>query len=182
MDFIASQRDMSNAYIGGAAGVFVSGLAWGISGVIATVVSDTAGIAALFIGGMFIFPLSIGLSKLYKRSGKHAQNNALKHLAFENLAILFVGLFLAFTLAKIDIRFFYPVMLFAIGTRYLSFQTLYGLKTYWLLGILLILSGGFLLLYRLPFVTGAFIGSAIEIVFSFILFKQSNNADVSAAA
>lgn len=179
MDFIASQKDMNNAYIGGAAGVFVSGIVWGISGGVATLVSNTAGIAALFIGGMFIFPLSIALSKLYKRSGKHAHNNALKHLAFENLAILFVGLFLAFTLAKIDMQLFYPIMLLAIGTRYLSFQTLYGLKTYWLLGAVLIVSGGLLLMSSLPFTAGAFIGSAIEIIFSLILFKQSHNEDVS---
>lgn len=182
MDFIASQRDMNKAYIGGATGVFASGLVWGLSGIIAVVISNMAGMAALFIGGMFIFPLSIGLSKLYKRSGKHDPNNALKHLAFENLAILFVGLFLAFTVAKTDFQFFFPIMLLAIGTRYLSFQTLYGLKSYWILGVLLMLSGVSILVLNLPFVAGAFIGSAIEIIFSFILFKQSNNADVSAAA
>jgi len=181
MDFRESQRDMNASYIGGATGVLASGLVWGISGIVAVIVSNIASMAALFIGGMFIFPLSILFSKLCKRSGKHAQNNALKHLAVENLGILFVGLFLAFAVAQIEIRFFYPVMLLAIGTRYLTFQTLYGLKSYWLLGGALILAGAFALVSSLPFAAGAFIGSTIEIAFSFVLFKQSK-ADVSTTA
>ena len=176
MDFIASQRDMNNAYLGGATGVLASGLIWGVAGVIAVLVSNTARMLALFFGGMLIFPLSVVFSKLAKRTGKHAQNNALKHLAIENLGVLFVGLFLAFAVAQVNSNFFYPIMLLSIGARYLMFQTLYGLTAYWLLGGVLILAGALVLVFQLPFVYGAFIGSAIEMVFSLIVYKQSQAA------
>ena len=54
MDFIASQRDMNNAYLGGATGVLASGLIWGIAGLFAVQVSHTVGMLALFFGGMLI--------------------------------------------------------------------------------------------------------------------------------
>ena len=72
-------------------------------------------------------------------------------------------------------------MLLSIGARYLMFQTLYGLKSYWLLGGSLILAGALVLVLKLPFASGAFIGSAIEIGFSLVLFKQSIKANVQAA-
>ncbi len=174
MDFREFQKDMNRSYMGGATGVLASGLAWGVAGIFGIAISSSASMGALFIGGMFIFPLAIFFSKLLKRSGQHAPNNALKHLAIEGLGILFVGLFLAFVVAQLKLAFFYPIMLLVIGTRYLTFQTLYGLKTYWFLGGVLILAGAMALMFDLPFIAGAFIGSTIEIVFSFILFHRSN--------
>ena len=181
MDFKESQKDMNTSYFGGATGVLASGLVWGIAGIVGIAVSISASIGSLFIGGMFIFPLAILFSKLLKRSGQHAATNALKHLAIEGLGILFVGLFLAFVVAQLKLEFFYPIMLLVIGTRYLTFQTLYGLRTYWFLGGLLILAGAMALVFNLPFIAGAFIGSIIEIVFSFILFNRSK-VDVQSAA
>lgn len=181
MDFKESQKDMNKSYIGGATGVFASGLIWGVAGIVGIVASNTASIWALFIGGIFIFPLSILFSKLLKRSGQHAPSNVLKHLAIEGLGILFVGLFLAFVVAQIKLELFYPIMLLVIGTRYLTFQTLYGLRTYWFLGGLLILAGAIALVFNLPFIAGAFIGGIIEIVFSFILFNRSK-VNVQSAA
>ena len=176
MDFKESQKDMNTSYFGGATGVLASGLAWGVAGIVGIAVSSNASMGALFIGGMFISPLATFFSKLFKRSGQHAPTNALNHLAIEGLGILFVGLFLAFVVAQLKLEFFYPIMLLVIGTRYLTFQTLYGLRTYWFLGGLLILAGGMALMFNLPFIAGAFIGSLIEIMFSFILFHRSKVA------
>ena len=173
MDFIASQNDMNTSYYGGATGVLASGLVWGMAGLVGITVSNIASMVTLFIGGMLIFPFSILLSKMLKRSGKHASSNSLRHLAIESLGILFVGLFLAFVIAQTQMTFFYPIMLLAIGTRYLTFQTIYGLKTYWLLGGTLILAGTTSLFFNLQFIAGAVIGSGIEIAFSFLLFNLS---------
>lgn len=174
MDFNTFQKDMREAYFGGATGVLASGLVWGISGVVGIYLSAFASMITLFIGGMFIFPLSILFSKLLKRTGKNSSNNGLKYLAIESLGILFVGLFLAFVIAQFKVAFFYPIMLLIIGARYLTFQTLYGLKTYWVLGVLLILFGAMALIFNLPFIAGAFIGSVIEIIFALVLFKQNS--------
>ena len=71
MIFTDAQKDMDYSYYGGATGVLVSGLIWCIAGLIGLTYSTQASMYALFIGGMFIFPLSMLMSKVLKRSGKH---------------------------------------------------------------------------------------------------------------
>ncbi len=173
MNFKESQENMNAAYYGGATGVLASGIIWCSAGLVGIVFSNTASMAALFIGGTLIFPLSVLLSKGLNRSGKHAHNNPLRHLAIEGLGVLFVGLFLAFSVAQFNTNLFYPIMLLIIGARYLTFQTLYGLKVYWFLGGALILAGFLSTILSPPFVFGAFLGGIIEILFSLIIFKQS---------
>ncbi len=56
-------------------------------------------------------------------------------------------------------------MLMMIGVRYLMFQTVYGNKLYWLLGVTLIIAGMFCILLGAPFIIGAFIGGITELVF-----------------
>lgn len=176
-----SQADMRSAYFGGATGVLVSGLVWLLAGAMALQYSNTASMLTLFVGGMFIFPLSIVLSKVLKRSGKHSSDNPLGKLALETTAILFIGLFIAFCVAQIKIEWFYPIMLLAIGVRYLAFQTLYGLKSYWVLGLALILSGGVCMMFKADFAIGPVIGGVIEILFSIVLFKQSSKPSIQTA-
>jgi hypothetical protein len=98
MTFTEAQRDMDYAYFGGATGVLVSGLVWCAAGFIGLLHSTQASMYALFIGGMFIFPLGMLMSKACKRPGKHKPENPLNKLALESTIIIFVGLFLAFSL------------------------------------------------------------------------------------
>ncbi len=173
MDFIESQQDMNLAYLCGATGVLVSGVVWILAGVIGITVSDVASMFALFIGGMFIFPLSVVFSKLMSASGKHASENLLRHLALETLPVLFGGLLIAFYVAQFKMELFFPIMLLTIGARYFAFQTLYGHRDYWLLGALLMAAGVVCPVLGLPFITGAFIGGSLEIIFALVLFKKS---------
>ena len=87
----------------------------------------------------------------------------------------FVGLFLAFHVAKLQVEWFYPIMLMIIGVRYLVFNTLYGIKTYWVLGGLLMLTGMLCILLGANFIIGAFVGGVTEIVFSLVIFMQTKN-------
>jgi hypothetical protein len=179
MEFTESQTDMRKAYYSGATGVLASGVVWLIAGIVGTSFSSTLSMLTLFIGGMFIFPLSIIGAKLLGRSGKHASNNSLRHLAIESLAILFAGLFLAYCIAQYNVELFYPIMLLTIGSRYLAFQTLYGLRIYWLMGLLLMVVGISSTMLHLPFIYGAYIGGLIEVIFAMIIFLQSK-VDVKA--
>ncbi|PHQ76206.1 MAG: hypothetical protein COB75_06595, partial [Idiomarina sp.] len=70
---------------------------------------------------------------------------------------------------------FYPIMLVIIGARYLTFQTLYGLKVYWALGSVLMISGFYLAIFHSDFTFAAFLGGFIEIAFALIIFRQSKN-------
>ena len=173
MKFTAAQEDMNYAYLGGATGVLVSGVVWCIAGLVALMYSNLSSMLTLFFGGMLIFPLAMLLAKALKRPGTHNPNNPLGKLALESTVILFVGLFLAFFVAKLQVEWFYPIMLLTIGVRYLIFNTLYGLKTYWVLGAVLMFSGMICILLGADFMLGAFIGGVTEIVFSVVIFKQA---------
>jgi hypothetical protein len=109
---------------------------------------------ALFFGGMFIHPLAMLLSKYFKRPGNHHPKNPLGKLALESTIILFVGLFLAFYVAKLQVEWFYPIMM--------------------------IFSGMLCILLGANFIIGAFIGGATEIVFSLVIINQSKGLVLNA--
>lgn len=180
MEFQNAQKDMSFSYFGGATGVLVSGLVWSFAGLVALLYSNQASMLTLFLGGMFIHPLAVLLSKALKRPGNHHPDNPLGRLALESTIILFVGLFLAFYVAKLQVEWFYPIMLMIIGVRYLAFNTLYGAKIYWILGALLMFSGMLCILLGANFILGAFIGGATEVIFSLVIFKQAKHLSLKA--
>lgn len=173
MNIEAAQKDMKFSYYGGGTGVLVSGLVWCIAGIVALFYSNYSSMLTLFFGGMLIFPIGMLLAKALKRPGKHKPENPLGKLALESTVILFVGLFLAFSVARLQVEWFYPIMLLTIGVRYLVFNTLYGIKAYWLLGAVLMFSGMFCILLGADFMVGAFIGGITELVFALIILKQS---------
>ncbi len=176
MTFKDAQQDMNDSYLGGSTGVFVSGLIWTISGFVPLYATNTGSMLTLFFGGMLIHPLSMLLSKSLNCSGQHQKDNPLAKLALETTILLFFGLFIAFTVARLNPEWFYPIMLLTIGARYLMFQTLYGMKAYWVLGASLMGMGMVGILYgaTLPlstFVIGAFAGGFTELVFAVLIFK-----------
>lgn len=173
MTFDEAQKDMNHAYFGGAAGVLASGVVWSIAGIIAFFYTNQASMLALFFGGMFIHPLGMLIAKALKRPGNHCPENPLGKLALEGTFLLFVGLFIAFYVAQHQAEWFYPIMLTIIGARYLTFQTLYGSRIFWILGGALILAGAACIVFGANFETGALIGGATEIIFSAIIFQKS---------
>jgi hypothetical protein len=175
MKFEEAQKDMNFSYFGGGTGVFASGLVWCLAATVGLLHSNQSSMLTLFFAGMFIHPIGMLLSKLLKRPGSHNPENPLGKLALESTIIIFVGLFLAFHIAKFQVEWFYPVMLMAIGVRYLVFNTLYGAKIYWLLGAVLILSGMLCMIFSADFVLGALIGGLVEIVLSLVILKQSKS-------
>jgi len=174
MDFVDAQKDMRLAYLGGSTGVLASGLVWLASGLTGLLLSPVAAIIALFIGGTFIYPLSVLFSKLLSAAGKHKADNPLGPLALETLPILFGGLLIAFYVAQLHPNVFFPIMLLTIGARYFVFQSLYGIKEYWFLGAALIAAGVLCTVLDLPFITGAFVGGVLEVLFAPLIFKKRN--------
>lgn len=126
----AAQRDMRFAYMGGAPGVLVSGLVWAAAGCVATWLSPQRAIWALFVGGVFIHPLSVLLVRLLGRTGRHAQGNPLGPLGMATTLWMIMMLPLAYGVSLLRVELFFPAMLFVIGGRYLCFQTLYGNRLY----------------------------------------------------
>ena len=171
MDFEEAQKDMRDAYLSGGSGVLISSLVWIIAGVFAIYTSKQISLIVFFIGGMFIHPIGILIDKLFSRSGQHIKGNPLGELAMESTIILFIGLFLVYSLFPSLPNWFFPIMLMIIGVRYLIFQTIYGMKIYWILGAILIVAGAIGLNSNQPFHTFGIIGGLIELIFSLLIIQ-----------
>ncbi len=164
---------MRRGYLSGAPGVLVSGLVWLVASGVAALYSERTAVLALLLGGAAIHPLAVVLTKLLGYSGIHSTGNALGSLAAEGTFWLLAGCAIAYGMHVLRIEWFFPAMLMVIGGRYLTFQTLYGLRAYWALGAVLCIAGLGLALVRAPAVFGAFAGASIEILFAALLFIQA---------
>ncbi len=173
MNFVDAQKNMRDAYVGGGPGMLVSGIVWLIAGLVGWFVGVQAAVLTLFFGGMLIVPASQQVSKLLGRAGAHEQGNPLSFLALEGTFLLFIGLFIAYVMVNIEPSFFFPIMLLIIGSRYLTFQTIYGMRIYWIVGGLLAVAGGLCLAFNAPFAWGGFIGGAIEIIGSIVIISMN---------
>ncbi|MGM9485369.1 DUF7010 family protein [Roseateles sp. NT4] len=176
-----AQADMRTAYWHGAFGVLASAFAWSIAAGTAAVAKPQQAVWVLLIGGMFIFPVSMGLAKLFGRAGMHQKTNPLGRLAMFSTFGLLAGCALALGVATQKLEWFFPTMLLVIGGRYLVFTAVYGLRIYWAVGFALaaagLVLGGVLaapspeLKAMGPFL-GAMTGALIEAVFGALLLRQ----------
>jgi hypothetical protein len=171
MEIAAAQQDMSRAYVRGAPGVFVSGVVWLIAGALWQTRDLATGFAALFVGGILIFPVSTLLCRLAFRAPKASLGNPLERLALESTFMLFAGIFLAWCFLQAAPELTFPAMAVAIGVRYFVFRTVYGSAIYWVLGGCLAAAGvvAALDVIALP-VNVALLVGAIEIVLSVAVF------------
>lgn len=163
-----SQREMRSAFLGGFAGQLVAGLIWLVAAALATWLSPLAGMAALFFGSMGIFPLTQGVVRLLGRPGKVSPENGLwalgSQVAFTvPLNFLLVG---AATLYRAE--WFFPAAMVVIGSHYLPFITLYGMKMFGVLAAILVVAGAGLALYGPPiFNLGGWLTGLTLIAFAF---------------
>lgn len=168
-----AQNDMRLAYLDGGPGVLISGAVWLVAAATTLYFDAYSSLLALFFGGMLIHPLGILLTKGFKRSGKHQKGNPLAMLAIESTVLLFVGLFMSYCVFQIRPDWFFPIMLLIIGARYLLFQSLYGMKIYWILGAVLIMAGAFCLIANQPVYISALSGGLLELLFAVIIIRRA---------
>lgn len=165
-DLAASQSDMRNAYCSGGAGVLASALAWGAAAATAWLASPQQAVWALFVGGMLIHPVGVLLCKLLGSRGHHAKGNPLGSLAWASTLWLIFSLPLAYAASLQRIEWFFPAMLLVIGGRYLVFATVFGMRLYWVLGLVLAGAGFALARAAAPPVVSVLAGAAIEAAFA----------------
>ncbi len=164
---------MRESYYGGGPGVIASGLVWLASGIVAWKGEAMTSMLVFFVGGMLIHPIGIMLSKLIGRSGKHEKGNPLSTLALESTILIFIGLFIAYTVFHSVGDWFYVIMAMIIGSRYLLFQSMYGMKIYWLLGALFILIGFKGIFLAEPFHYPAISGGVMELLIAIVIFVKT---------
>ncbi len=68
-----------------------------------------------------------------------------------------------------------------IRVRHLTFNTFYGDKIYWFLGLILVLSGMLCIMFETQFVTGAFIGGIAEVLLSLIIMYRVRKTSMRAS-
>ena len=105
--------------------------------------------------------------------------NPLAGLAVEGTLWMLAGIAVAVGLQALRLVWFFPAMLLPIGGRYLTFQTVYGLRIYWVPGAVLCAAGLALGLARAPVALGALAGGAIEIVFSGLIFWRARRREAA---
>ena len=170
MNIEQAQADMRQGYLGGAAGIGASACAWLAAAIVAAVATDRAAIFTLFIGGMFIHPLAMLLSKLAGRSGTHDKANPLARLAIESTVWLLLAIPIAFLASLQRPEWFFVAMLLTIGGRYFTFATLYGMRIYWVCGASLATAAFALAALNASSLVAAAVGAGIEFVFAGAVF------------
>ena len=183
-DLASAQADMRAAYWHGAFGVLTSALAWAAAAGTAAWGKPQQAVWVLLIGGMFIFPASMGLAKIAGRTGVHQKTNPLGRLAMFSTVGLVAGCALALLVATRKLEWFFPTMLLVIGVRYFAFTAVYGLRIYWACGLSLVAAGlvlGAVLAAPSPELKaigpllGALAGAVIEALFGALLLLQGRN-------
>ena len=164
-----AQREVRSIYIGGFAGQIVSGAIWLASTAFTTWVSWRAGVLALVIGGMFIFPLTQLLLRLSGRPASLTSANPLRELAIEIAFLVPLLLPLVGAAALQRPEWFYPAMMMVVGAHYLPFSFLYGMRHFIVLSVLLLVPGLLIGLYApRAGVFGGWLASVLLFAFAFI--------------
>jgi len=176
MTFTDAQQDLRHAYLSGAPGLLVSGTVWLLASAVAALVAPERALWALVFGGMLIHPLSLALTKVLGRPAKHTAGNPLGTLALEGTVWFIGGIALAVALGLARLELFFPAMLLLIGGRYLTFQTLYGLRLYWVIGGALLVLGLAAAFLRVPPVAVAAAGGVVEWVAGIVVWRRAARA------
>ncbi len=167
--FTNAQKEMRSAFLGGFAGQLVSGLIWIASAAISVFSSSLHGMLFLFFGCMGIFPLTQLVLRLMGRSASVGSENGLWGLGSQVAFTVPLNFLLVGAVILYRPGWFYPAAMIVVGTHYLPFITLYGMKIYGVLSALLVLSGLGLALYGPPvFSLGGWFTGVVMIVFAFV--------------
>ena len=168
MNINDAQREMRSAFLGGFAGQLVSGLIWLGASAISVWVSPLYGMAVLFFGSMFIFPLTQLVVRWLGRPGKTSPGNGLWSLGSQIAFTLPLNFILVGAATLYRETWFFPAAMIVVGSHYLPFITLYGMKIFGLLAALLVLAGFALGMYGPSiFSLGGWLTGILLIIFAF---------------
>ncbi len=168
------QYEMRHAYFDGAPGILVSGFVWISSSLVCYLLGLNNAVWTLLIGGAFIYPMSVIVTKMLGRSAKTNKTNALNQLVMASTIWLILGCAMAYGLFLLMPKLFFPAMMATIGCRYLVFASVFGRLVFWIMGASLIATGYLMLILSVePFISAGF-GGLIEVLFSFFVFSNAD--------
>ncbi len=168
MNLTNCQREMRSAFLGGFAGQLVSGIIWLIAAALGLFLKPSAGMAALFFGSMGIFPLTQLVVRLMGRPGKVSPENGLWKLGSQVAFLVPINFLLVGVVTLYRAEWFFPAAMVVVGSHYLPFITLYGMKLFGVLAGLLIAFGAAIAFYGpQTFSIGGWVTGVLLICFAF---------------
>ena len=168
MQLADAQREMRSAYLGGFAGQLVSGLIWLAAAAVGTLLTPGSGMALLFVGGAFVYPLTQVVVRWLGRPGRVGAANALAPLAIQTAFTVPIGFLLIGAATLYRETWFFPAAMVVVGAHYLPFVTLYGMRLFAYLGAVLVLAGAGLAVYGPQvFALGGWLTGAILLAAAF---------------
>jgi hypothetical protein len=160
---------MRSAFLGGFAGQLVSGLTWLGASAVSGIFAPNYGMAFLFLGSMGIFPLTQFILRLMGRPARVPDENGLWALGSQVAFTVPINFLLVGAVILYRPLWFFPAAMIVVGSHYLPFITLYGMKMFGVLAALLILFGAGLALYGPAiFSLGGWLTGVILILFAFL--------------
>ena len=160
---------MRSAFLGGFGGQLVSGIIWLVAAAISLWISSGVGMAVLFFGSMLIFPLTQLTVKIMGRPGKVSAENKLWALGSQAAFTVPINFLLVGAATLYKTEWFFPAAMIVVGSHYLMFLTLYGMKLFGVLAAILVIAGAGLGLYAPPiFSLGGWFTGVVLIVFAFL--------------
>ena len=173
-----AQADLRRAYVGGGPGAFVSGLVWFAAAWVEANHGTRGAFIALFFGGMLIYPLGLGASRLLFRRTSEAKGNPMGPVALEGTFPMIGCLLAAWLILPLKPELAFPIAAVAVGTHYFVFKTAYGDRTYWLLAAL-ITAVGLAEMFGVTRLAGAMILAVgtIEVAFGAALTMRAVKAE-----
>ncbi|MFZ6843537.1 DUF7010 family protein [Undibacterium sp. RuTC16W] len=172
------QHEMRYAHYDGAPGVLVSGLVWIAAALVCYQLGINKAVWTLLIGGAFIYPLSLLVTKVMGRPAKTSKDNALNQLGMASTIWLILCCAMAYGLFLLKPELFFPAMMATIGSRYLIFASIYGRSIFWVMGVSLIVAANLVLFLAITPVVAAGLGGLIEMLFAVLVFSKASKPAV----
>ena len=173
MEIKECQREMRFAFLGGFAGQLVSGIIWIAAAAASTWLQPGIGMAVLFFGSMLTFPLTQGVLYLMGYPAKTSPQNQLWGLGNQIAFTVPVNFLLVGAATLHQTNWFFPAAMIVVGAHYLPFMTLYGMKMFAILTVILVLTGTSLGLYCPGnFSLGGWLTAIVLIAFAFMGRRQ----------
>lgn len=170
MDIGNAQQDVRRTYAHGFYGQLVSGAVWLAAAAVATWVSPVAGVAALFLGGILIFPLTTLSLRLSGRPWSLPTGHPMAGLASQIAFTVPLGLLVVIALIAGREHLFFPASMVIVGAHYLPFVFLYGMRLFAVLAGLMIVGGVAFAQWQEPWMPAAGWGNGLLLVaFAFVL-------------
>ncbi|MCA0375448.1 MAG: hypothetical protein LCH84_07255 [Gemmatimonadetes bacterium] len=142
MEWTRAQDDVRRAYLDGAPGMLVSGTLWVASAAIAQRGDVRLAMIVLFVGGMFIFPVSAVLTRLLGGAATLPKGHPMTALAMQSAFIMPFGWPLVVAAGMARPAWYFAGAGLLVAVHYFPFITLYGMRLYGVLAGAIMLAAG----------------------------------------